>query len=183
MRVNSTLIASLQGSVTGGQELEVPEALLPVIALPLPLQGMQNVLPVGGVELRNVPGSTHVYTILNQGINQATSFTQVLATLDRGVYQIKGNMLSVFLGFTPSSADPFGCILQLIPPGGAGGVVMGITPMHNPAASASSAIPVPFDFLYQITQPGWQLKFDTFHATGAAQSIGAFITAQINRML
>jgi hypothetical protein len=179
MKVNSTLIASLQGSVTGGQELEVPDALLPVIALPLPLAGVQQAVPV---ELRNVPNSIHLFNVINQAINSGITTNQ-LATLDRGIYRITGQMMAAFLGFTLTAADPFGCVLQLLAPGGASAITIAVTPQHNPAASASPTLIVPFDYTYQLTQPGFVLQWSTFHNTGAAQTIGAAVSVQVNRLM
>lgn len=178
MRVNSTLIASLQGSVTGGQELEVPEILLPVIELPLPLAGIS----VPTVDLRNVPHSIHVTSAINQGASASVS-PVTLAVLDRGVYRFKGMLIASFFGMAATSADSFGAALQLVTPGGSVAVNLAVTPLMDTALTGISPAPVPFDYLYQIVQPGWLLRHTTFHNTGVGQSIGLETTVQISRLL
>lgn len=184
MQTSSVLISALQASLGTGQELTIPEIVVPTLDhLALPIAAFPN---VAGQSLIGVQNSVHAFGTINQG-NSAGATGFILATLDRGIYRLSGTLYGIFVGagWANSSADPDGVRVLLTNPQGTQAAAIAFTGTKlDPAGLALRIDPIPFGpFTYQFLQPGWVLSFNTFHATGAAQTIGAQASVYIEKLI
>lgn len=174
---NSTLIASLQGTLTGGQEIDIPAMLLPTIEVGLPLAATPN---GSQIDLRNGQNSIWATAAINQGNSSALQVAN-LAILDRGIYRLSGWLYAVFTGgFADSSADPAGAVLLLVNPPQTQSQLFAFT------GTKASANVVPIQILpsvIQFPQSGWVIQASTNHATGAAQTIGLEVALFIEKLI
>lgn len=177
MNVSSILVTGLAQSLSPGEGLVVPEVLVPVIELPL---GLQAVSTTTQLNLTGVYGSAICSRVANIG-NSSGVQSFALATLDKAIYKIRGNFAgAAYGGVVPSSASPFFAVMQLLSPGGGFAQTIANLPIHPTAG-----VPVQerFEFIVQLTQSGWVLRMASFIATGAAESLGFWANASIERLV
>lgn len=174
MEIESSLVNLLALARPLGPGLEVPNAMLPIISLPMPMTITASSVTE---DLRGKTGSVMLVGGINHGASTAPQSTQ-LATFDRGIYRIQGTILSTnFSGPAASSASP-NCSRGVIYSVGTGGGTLAYTQLQ-----ASVPQRAYFDVTLHFPKPDAELWLETMVTTGVGETIGANMIVYVSQLM
>lgn len=176
--VNSILTGQLQASLgpSLGGGIEVPDALLPVIELPLPLaQILPN--PSAILDFSQIQQSYLWSPVVNQGASSGP--TQRAILLSKGIWRISGQIMSInFAGPAASSASIKAARIALYEPTQASAADIASTPLEPSVPHIAR-----FDLTLHLSKDFWMLAVETFVASGVGQSLGVEGAVYVERLI
>lgn len=178
MQVNSSIVGQVQaslGQAAGG--LEMPELLLPVLALRIPVDQFSfNVAP----DLTSKPGSAAV-TISNFQPASTAAGSVNVATLDRGLYRLRGFLVTLNIsGPAPTSGNPRCAALRMFNPNPVGN---GYVTLAETFLRADVAQSISFDYVFHLSRAGSLIQLQNLQNTGVGEAITSECTVSIERLL